>query len=125
MSNEKKSLTAADLALYLGCDVMTPQGIGRLYRVEDCPVCGVTFDGRVENYFVDFDLEQVKPILRPLSDMTEDETNEVQYQVDQIGIGYFPIDHAKLTLFLLSSHFDLFGWINAGLAIDKTKIETI
>lgn len=122
MKNEKTHLTAADLALYLGCDVMTPQGIGRLYRVEACPVCGVTFDGRVENYFVDFDLEQVKPILRPLSDITDHERDAVQEMVDAAGIVHDAATAGNMTLYLTRAGFDIFGWIDAGLAIDKTKL---
>jgi hypothetical protein len=51
----------------------------------------------------------------------EEEEMEVQNMVDQMGVGYNATHGAKITGFLLSRHFDLFGWIEAGLAIDKTK----
>lgn len=52
----------------------------------------------------------VKPILRPLSDMTEEE--------DAIDCDLSPAEKFR---FRLSKDFDLFGLIEAGLAIDKTK----
>lgn len=118
MKNEKNHTT---LALYLGCGVMTPQGIGRLYTVEDCPVCGVIFDERVENYFVDFDVDDVRPILRPLSDITDPERDAVQEMVDAVGIIHDAATAAQMTMYLTSACIDVFGWIDAGLAIDKTK----
>ena len=63
---------------------------------------------------------RVKPLLRPLDDMTEEERGEVC-----CAEGLPPFDDnvtaALRTKYLLSKHFDLFGLIEAGLAIDKTK----
>ena len=125
MKNETK-LTAQDLALYLGCDV---EWLGE----RGCTLAGInTADqsfnpvGLVySNGLTIWTPERaVKPILRPLSDITEPEEMEVQNMVDQMGVGYNAIHGAQITGFLLSRHFDLFGWIESGLAIDKTKIET-
>lgn len=54
-------------------------------------------------------LEDVFPILRPLSDMTVEEDNHR-------NTGF-------ATAFLLSKHFDIFELIEAGLAIDKTTLK--
>jgi hypothetical protein len=85
-----------------------------------------------------------KPILRPLSDMTEEEFREIFNPIQpkdvadedfkdamqnliENGIDAFDFDGMsaqtvfELTRKLLSKHFDLFGLIEAGLAIDKTK----
>lgn len=73
-----------------------------------------------------------KPILRPLSDMKVEEMQECgnmiydfsndeelnKWQPSDFEIGLAP----EQFYWLLSKHFDLFGLIEAGLAIDKTKI---
>jgi len=73
----------------------------------------------------------IQPILRPLSDITKDEAEErawgsahgfsnyCKYSSPQ---GEPPRFYADDFQWLLSKHFDLFGLIEAGLAIDKTKI---
>ena len=122
----KTELTAADLALYFGCEV---EWLG-----ERCSfVFGVNATDKSFNpiRLVNSDghtiwvLEKtIKPILRPLSDMTEDENENAQKIVDAGGWGYEAAIAAELTVYLLSIGIDLFGWIDAGLAIDKTKLET-
>lgn len=73
--------------------------------------------------------ERIKPILRQLSDMTEEEHKEhesLQTNYGEVGcgcIGTLIVDNGKSIVYLLSKHFDLFGLIEAGLAIDKTKIK--
>lgn len=132
---KQKELTAADLALYLGCEVETPAGAGRLYRVEDAPLCGVLFNDRTTNYFLDFTPAQVKPLLRPLSDMTEEEAREVLTICDYSkDAAFYDTDYWLTCIsdliignpagwrYLLSRRIDLFGWLESGLAIDKTKI---
>ena len=64
----------------------------------------------------------VKPILRPLSDMTEDEKNNLSWEW-KVDYDFKPIFRPDQFLFLLSKHFDLFGLIDAGLAIDKTTLK--
>ena len=125
MNNETK-LTAQDLALYIGCDVewLGERGcnLAGINTADQSfyPV-GLTYSNGLTVWTPE---RAVKPILRPLSDMTEPEEMEGQNMVDQMGVGYNATHGAKTTRFLLSRHFDLFGWIPAGLAIDKTKIET-
>lgn len=63
----------------------------------------------------------IKPILRPLSDMTEEERKKCERKVFNGDARFFYTTEAFL--FLLSKHFDLFGLIDAGLAIDKTKLK--
>ena len=115
---EKKSeLTCADLALCLGQDCKTPTGFGVIDAVSRERI-RVEMDGGG----IILPPDDVWPILRPLSDMTEEESNEVQYKVDKIGIGFYPKEHAEIVIYLTSLGFDIFGWIPAGLAIDKTKL---
>lgn len=73
----------------------------------------------------------IKPILRPLSDMSEEEMKEcgcLTYDFsDEEDLMKWEWQDFKTLLsveqflWLLSKHFDLFGLIEAGLAIDKTK----
>lgn len=72
-------------------------------------------------------LEQFKLFLRPISDMTEEE--EAYYDSKKITL--FSIEpfkdqvmtEAHLTLYLSQRGIDLFGLIEEGYAIDKTKLE--
>lgn len=72
-----------------------------------------------------------KPLLRPLSSMTEEEMDQVVelgglYRrgdtVEQFTATWKAFG-ADVFVWLLSHHFDLFGLIDAGLAIDKTSIK--
>ena len=124
MNNEKK-LTAQDLALYYRGQAKLIRRAKKLDSFQGFAHVGqVVVIDSVLIASVEQGLYEVKPILRQLSDMTEPEEMEVQNMVDQMGVGYNATHGAQITGLLLSRHFDLFGWIPAGLAIDKTKIET-
>lgn len=97
MNNEKKYLTSRDLALFLGCAVETPHGRGRLYRVEDCESCGVILDGRETDYFRDVKCADVRPVLRPLSDMTKSEKTDVLKSIRQLDIEH-KMEHGSFFL---------------------------
>lgn len=66
--------------------------------------------------FDDLDIEYFKPILRPLSDLTKKEYknsfygNPLDYKIDELPY--------KVFIKLLELHFDVFGLIEKGLAID-------
>jgi len=103
-------------------------------------------EGNSDNWNVYNDnhlLSRIKPILRPLSDMTEEEFLVIKPGLSPNVTHAFSLPatyHDKpwhvlilenrlqtntLTfndgMILLRQHFDLFGLIDAGLAIDKTK----
>lgn len=77
-------------------------------------------DGKTIGLFKD----DFKPILRPLSDLTKDivsesiieEVNRCSSNDIKVCLSYKQID------FLISLHFDVFGLIEKGLAIDKTSL---
>jgi hypothetical protein len=146
MNNEKK-LTAQDLALYYRGQAKLISRAEKLDSFHGFAHVGqiVVIDS-ILLASVEQGLYEVKPILRPLSDMTEDEARSVWGKCygDDFGDGECLL-HLIATVdsderndsefdvllgypdgwrYLLSRHFDLFGWIEAGLAIDKTKIET-
>jgi hypothetical protein len=65
-----------------------------------------------------------KPLLRPFSDLTDQERNELARIIEPFDdeiTGETLQMMAAITHFLISKGFDLFGLIPAGLAIDKTK----
>ena len=74
-------------------------------------------------------VEFIKPILRPLSDITKKEKKEMVDTQEKLVIhGYdkpvnLLVDSGETFRYLLSKGFDLFGLIEAGLAIDKTKLD--
>jgi hypothetical protein len=122
------------LHLYLGCDVESTGGKrGKLIWTSYQDTACVVYEnddprGRVgyKNYF--------KPILRPLSDMTEDE--KVEFEATKVFVLATPVHHVgnmqwtpETFRWLLSKQFDLFGLIESGLAInikdvaDKTTLK--
>lgn len=70
--------------------------------------------------------EDSKLILRPLSDMTEEEKSESMriYYTDKIELlAIMDVAHFELCRYLLKQGLDLFNLIPAGLAIDKTSLK--
>lgn len=63
-----------------------------------------------------------KPILRPDTDMTPEESQEMQLLSQGKGITQ---SWAFMTKWLIEKGFDVFGLIEEGLAIDKTKIDAV
>lgn len=124
------------LPLYIGCDVLDPnKTISKLIGVVDN-----------EAHFIHYETGQYgfcsinsaffgKIILRPLRTLTDEEASELynlQLEVDEGSemecADYFrgnPGFYEPLEFhFLLSKHFDLFGLIEAGIAIDSTTLPT-
>lgn len=108
------------LHLYLGCEAYWQE------------------DGIKSTYpkAIDYDMlknaDWIKPLLRPLSDITEEELDDCTIlSADMMNIISDPFSkermivefecNARVNKYLLSKGFDLFGLIEDGLAIDKTK----
>jgi hypothetical protein len=129
------------LHLYLGCrvrivedEVATGILIGLVerdgYNTEHPCRVKIERKGKHSLYYC-FDYSEIKPILRPLSDMTEEELQECGNMVYDFS-GEPELNNHKWKDFeiaapeqfhwLLARHFDLFGLIEAGLAIDKTTL---
>lgn len=152
----KKSLTAKELGLYLGCKFRYDNDV--MYTV-----AGIQ-DAEVINALGHFhDIKLVKPILRKLESMTEDEVTEVfklKWRVQRSDHEWISIKFKRqesvflnpgwsveavykqngkertmlgtlsMSVFeplsfqyLLSKSFDLFGWIDAGLALDQNEMK--
>ena len=71
------------------------------------------------------DIETVKPYLFPLSSMTEEQSMEFALlQVNTHKDGFLYVcDCANMMKWLLKNHFDIYGLIEKGLAIDATNLE--
>lgn len=120
--------TFKDVAhLYLGCKIKTAEGVGTfeaLYTGGDEPI--ISFD--LIRAHLKFN--QVRPILRPLSSISE---NEISNYLDIEGSAtaitnldreiqsraYSP----KSLVYLLSRRFDLFGLIDSGEAINANSLK--
>ena len=107
------------LHLYLGCEIDISGQREILDSVAKSGQIETLFRGYLRNYR-DLSDEDIAPILRPLSDMTDEEAQEV-YTIK--GKNAFNNFEGETTKHLLSKHFDLFGLIEAGLAIDKTTLK--
>lgn len=101
----------------------------------------VNIKGRGFQYGWWADIFDIKPILRPLSDLTKDEFTQGWYKTCDCRTPH-NINSAHLELtdllrenliteipyilyqFLIENHFDVFGLIEAGLAIDMNKISS-
>jgi hypothetical protein len=110
------------LHLYLGCPCKGDEG-DMTYTLVDVGIdrSPMLLD-KYGNECVIFDF---KPILRPLSSMTEEEKlfcgfsleAAPQYYVDEECFSF------KQVKYLLSKHFDLFNLIGEGLAIDTSNLK--
>lgn len=122
--------------LYIGCDVQRDHGgiieHGKLVGVsasEVEPGKTVTIINVGLDHFHEWYVEETVLILRPLSDITEEEQDYVWHATEPIGVFEmtFGTQCRKVVLcpdrtkFLLSKGFDLFGLINEGLAVSKNS----
>jgi hypothetical protein len=114
------------LHLYIGCEVDTNVQGQYIHPYGCIKIEELT----VENLFIILERMRFneeyycKPILLPLSDMTEEESREHD-QIEMVKVKTLDgtiVHDANAVVWLLSKHFDLFGLIDAGLAIDKTTL---
>ena len=123
------------LHLYLGCDVqytfkseysdVVELRIGILESIDRNGNCVITHkdkDGKIIHAFTRLHIGSFKPILRPLSSMTPKE----KLELSRLNLSEWSADLVKYqairTKWYLSKQFDLFGLIEAGLAIDATTL---
>lgn len=139
------------LHLYLGCDVTDGEHVMKLLSVGIYGYTAANDEVKSQGMF-----HRVKPILRPLSSMTEEEKTTIgkmagwyeggvifnehhfeikhdtfkemafdsltranEHDADRLG----PKAYFEMMPYLLSRSFDLFGLIEAGLAISSTTIK--
>lgn len=101
-----EKLTIKELAPYLpyGLNVVNENGIGY------CEINNIQIA-----HIIEYDrISEVKPILRPLSDLDDGYDNTPE-SLQECTYSYIQI--------LLSNHYDIFGLIEKGLAIDINTLE--
>jgi hypothetical protein len=118
------------LHLYLGCRIKSKGGkLGDLVSVSTDGMSIVVYDKDKINdpRGLCINSEWLLPILRPLSDMTEQEA----YDLERLGhecviskVSTYQF-YAERTKYILSKHFDLFGLIEAGLAVNAAELKSV
>ena len=145
MKQEDKELLLKDLCARLPfgvyCFINDESDIPRkLIRIEVDEVDGVLLDflGNDPFLFPQCYLSEVKPYLRPISSMTEEEKEEMHNLLSPEGTAIYkndgialPINHYgeyvtyefmnRIIQYLLKNHFDFSGLIQKGLAIEVTE----
>lgn len=134
-------LTIQDFALYPQATCQLPSGAKDRLSGIDYLNNELFFENAYKTFSVyAFKAQDCKIVLRPLSSLTEEEARELRRL---IGASNSPnksavwwsrfwhewnLDHSDVIgnpiiwRWLLAHHFDLFGWIDSGLAIDATSI---
>lgn len=123
-------LTPQILAMYLGCRIQfrkTSVGTFVGYSGDSGGFVEVDMDG-TGLYVSHHRVNEVKPILRRLEDMTEEEAIECGVSgawcdLEFDGTWRSNQFTTKAFIGLLSKSFDLFGLIDAGLAIDAKTLK--
>lgn len=139
----KNELNAYDLALYIGQLCQTEYGVGRITSVE---ITTGQFIIEYGTFDSDWTIKHLpcghKLVLRRLSDMLpEDNRNiialsdplfevpnwskEFSFDGDAHHMCFFEqiIGQPQCWQYLLQNGYDLFGWIDAGLAIDRKTLK--
>ena len=121
MKQKDKELLLKDLCARLPYKVKVC-----LYKKETCILTGI--DGHEVYLNVDSDsfrIESIKPYLRPMSSMTEEESNEFQQldtECDKMPtFEYVSIEHYRIFDWLNTHHFDYRHLIEKGLALEAPK----
>ena len=121
MNKEDKELLLQDLSARLSYGVIchTKKGDGHLCSINQTifgTEYGINTKATERDYFNDRE-EVIKPYLRPMSSMTEDEWTEYENMCDSFrGEEYY-----ELIDWLNANHFDYRGLIEKGLAIEVTE----
>lgn len=130
MTQEQKDLLLKDLCARLPYGVIL-----NCCEIVSEPLTLISYKGLVNN---DYDIDEVKPYLFPLSSMTEEQKHELKMSTCPNGTGYFneyslccPVNHfgeeipfdfmSSIIDYLNKNHFDYHGLIEKGLAIDATS----
>ena len=144
MTNEEKQLLLKDLCARIPYRTLVQLNPGAYNKPETCILTGV--HGEQVHLNVDSDpfrIDHIKPYLRPMSSMTEEENKDAKdkffdgsdhYDIDDIGEIYadtyqpytsvYTLSFARLSGYIdwLNSHyFDYLGLIEKGLAIEAPE----
>lgn len=124
MTQEEKQLLLVDLCARLPYDVC----VHIIYKTGE-PCYGKLTLKDIQ-WFIDSKIENIKPYLRPMSSMTEEEMSELRQwgclcmtpddYVEDVGV-YGAIHSIPVIDWLNAHHFDYRGLIDKGLALQAPK----
>ena len=114
MTQEDKELLLKDLCARLPYHTIVSTGEGDLELVKVDILNGLVYV--FSESFLEFDAFEIKPYLRPMSSMTEEERKEYE-RFSNCSIGFAPI----LMDWLNAHHFDYSGLIEKGLALEAPE----
>ncbi len=131
-------LTVQDLAMFIGCEVevyySNPIWIKEKHpkyklngvNIKDNEISIESYTGVPMWYSLDSGWEYLKPVLRHLSDMTEQEELMLRpFRVYNFSEGQRRWNETPDSLrILISMRFDIFGWIGKGLAISQSNLKS-
>jgi len=110
--------------LYLGCPIRFHSNLTGTWGIWNKMTCS---DIEIATDHIRFG-EKCQLLLRPLSDMTEDDANKMGVWADWHDNKKFGEDwgswNPEQFIELLKNHFDLFSLIDSELAIDATTLNT-
>lgn len=113
MTQEEKQLLLIDLCMRIPHHTLVCLNPGAYGKPETCLLCGIDDEKVYLNVDSDpFRIDHIKPYLRPISSMTEEEANEY---INTFLTMWDAVD------WLLSHHFDFRGLISLGLALEAPK----
>ena len=135
MKKENKELLLRDLCARLPYGVKINneiQGNFVIYGVcENCIFAGTITEPGLANH-IDFHIENIKPYLFPLSSMTEEQKREYYSLKHEVPVCHYEYgdvveefelyDSPESFEYLIENHFDYWGLIEKGLAIDATGL---
>ncbi len=122
MTQEEKELLLKDLCARIPYDTLVQLNPGAYGKPEKCLLCGV--DGEEIYLNVDSDpfrINSIKPYLRPMSSMTEEEDKEWQIYKNNIAESCDERLEEKISElhdWFNSHHFDFHHLIEKGLALE-------
>ena len=120
MTQEEKQLLLKDLCARIPYRTLVQLNPGAYNKPETCILTGV--DGEEIYLNVDSDpfrIDHIKPYLRPMSSMTEEEENKYN-SLNAYEKGIFPHTEEAFD-WLLANHFDFRGLIEKSLALSAPK----
>ena len=132
---EKERLLLKDLCARLPYGVIIEHegDLSRLDTIFMCDSISISSTSINKNLSYNLDLDEVKPYLFPLSSMTEEQKREYNRWKHEVPVCHYEygdvveeielFDSPESFEYLIENHFDYYGLIPLGLALDATGLE--